>query len=343
MSLNRRFHEQAGEQGDEGQSAAPSAADAAARAALDGQQPQGEAGAGTGTGTEGSPALGDASGAGSKEVAPTWPDDWRVKLAAGNEKELKQLERYTTPNDIWKKARALETRVSSGELKAVTPFPTDGTPEQQNAWRAENGVPVAPDKYEIDLGEGVVLGEADKPLVDDFLTAMHEKNLPTSVANDVLGWYMKLGEKVAENQAAADNSAKTDFEDVMRAEWGTDYRPNINAVHALLDMAPEGVKDRFMNGRAADGRPFGSDPDTMRWLARVSREINPITTIVPGAGANIGQAIEDEIATIETAMRNKSSEYFKGPTKTVDGVTDTVMSHRYRQLLTAREKHQGRG
>lgn len=321
MYLNRKFLEEAGENnGGEG-------------TVVDGQQPTTETGASTGAGAEGGT---------EKPVAPIWPEDWRAKLAAGNEKELKQLERYTTPADIWKKARSLETRVSSGELKAVTPFPADGTPEQQNAWRAENGIPEAPDKYSINLGEGVVLGEADKPLIDDFLSSMHAKNMPESVANDVLGWYTKLGEKVAENQAAADEGAKTDFEDTMRAEWGTDYRPNLNAIHALLDMAPEGVKDRFMNGRAADGRPFGSDPDTMRWLAGVSRELNPVSTLVPGAGANIGQAIEDELASIETAMKNRTSEYYKGPTKNVDGVTDTVMSHRYRQLLTAREKQKGR-
>lgn len=36
-----------------------------------------------------------------------WPEDWQKKLAGEDEKELKQVSRYQSPEDVWKKARAL--------------------------------------------------------------------------------------------------------------------------------------------------------------------------------------------------------------------------------------------
>jgi len=48
---------------------------------------------------------------------------------------------------------------------------------------------------------------------------------------------------------------------------------------------------------------------------------------VPGAGANAGQAIADEIATIERTMRENRPAYNR----------DERMQARYRQLLEARE------
>lgn len=320
--MNYPKREEAGEQGDAGSAATETAATTTTGDAVS-------------TGAKASEATGTTAAASEGAGQPSWPADWRSQLAAGNEKEVKQLERYTSPKDIWAKARALEQRLSSGELKAVTPFPDKGTQEQQNAWRAENGIPEAPDKYTIDLGEGVVLGEADKPIVDDFLKHMHAKNLPTSLANETMKWYMDFAERQAEARYEADMQAKQTFEDTMRADWGNEFRTNMNSVGSILDLAPEGFRDRFMQGRMADGTPFGSDPDALRWLANMARQINPITTITPGAGANVEQAIGDEISKLEGMMGNKGSEYWRGENAEKN-------QERYRQLVDARDRNKGR-
>jgi len=338
MNLNRRFYEQTGEHADAGQGAdagATAAAAAAAAAALAGQSTEGKVADGDAAGAEGGAGKEEAKEA-VKDIAATWPADWRTQMAKGDEKMLKQLERYTSPNDVWDKAKALETRVSKGELKAVVPFPDKGTPEQQTAWRLENGIPEAPDKYTINLGEGVVMGENDKAIADDFLKALHSKNMPAGLANETLKWYMDFAQRQEEARYDGDKKAQQEFEDSMRAEWGNEYRPNLNAVHALLDLAPEGVKGRFLEGRAADGKPFGSDPATLRWLAGLARQINPITTLVPNAGANINEAIGDELAKLEGLMANKGSEYWKGP------MAEKNQS-RYRQLIDAQNSQKGRG
>lgn len=302
----------------------------------------GDAGQGqTTTQTGASDGAGTQKSSGA-DTGSAWPADWRQQFSAGDEKAVKQLERYASPADVWRKARALEQRLSSGELKAVTPFPDKGTPEQQTAWRTENGIPEAPDKYSINLGEGVVIGESDKPIIDDFLKSAHSDNMPANLAEAAVKWYFDFAERQKEERYNKDMEAKTTFEDTMRTEWGNEYRPNLNSVHALLDMAPEGVKDKFLQGRLADGTPIGSDPDTLRWLAGLSRQMNPITTIVPGAGANIPQAIDDELSQISAKMADRGSEYYKGDQITKDGMTGTKLWHRYQELLRAKEQHKGR-
>lgn len=267
------------------------------------------AGAGDGAGGQGAGAGGNGQGTGAGGVQPTWPADWRAQMAGGDEKALKQLERYNTPTDIYNKARSLEQRLSSGELKANVPFPDKGTPEEQTKWRAEHGIPEAPDKYDLKLKEGVVLGDADKAVVDKFLGVMHGKNLPPSVASDVVNWYFDEIQAQNEAQFQKDNELKQAFEDKMRAEWGNEFRPNLNAIKNLTNLGGANLFDAISQARMADGTPFGSSPEVMKWLSMVARQINPTSTLVPLDGANIQQSVEDEIKQIETFMRTNRAEY----------------------------------
>src|SRR5262245_1748274 len=68
-----------------------------------------------------------------------WPDGWQARLAGDDPDALKQIGRYASPEEIWKKAKSLERRLSSGELKAV--LPKDPKPEDVSAWRKDNGIP----------------------------------------------------------------------------------------------------------------------------------------------------------------------------------------------------------
>lgn len=314
--FKHRLYEEAGDINNGGEGAGGKAGDDAGAGTKEGVGKVAEAGA----------------NAGADKGTGSWPEGWRATLAGKDESSAKRLERFNSPDDIWRSYRAIEQRLSSGELKATTKYPDKGTTEQQSAWRAENGIPEAPDKYNINLGEGVVIGELDKPIIDDFLVSVHGKNMPPDMANAAVNWYFAFAEKQAEAIKAGDDEHRKTFEDTMRAEWGGEYRTNSNNVIALLDMAPEGVKDRFQNGRLSDGTPIGSDPDTMRWLASLAREINPITTVAPGSGANIVSAITDEIEQIETFMRTNRPEYNR----------DEKKQARLRELYEARDRKGGK-
>ena len=266
-----------------------------------------------------------------QQTQGNWPEKWRELYAGQDEKKLTRLSRYASPQAALDAMIAAQNKISSGEYKAVTPFPDKGTPEEQNLWRQANGIPEAPDKYDYKLPSGVVLGDNDKPIIDEFAKFMHSKNMPNDAVAAGVQWYMDFQEKMAEAEANFIKQARQASEDELRAEWGPDFRPNINSINSMLDQAPEGIKDKFLGGTLADGTPIGNDPAMMRYLASLALQLNPHTTLVPGAGANVASAIEDEVSKLDTMMRDRSSEYWKGPNAEKN-------QNRYRELVAARDK-----
>jgi len=264
-------------------------------------------------------------------VVSKWPDNWREEIAGKDEKELKLISRYASPAEVWRKARSLEQKLSSGEFKPNTPFPEKGTEDEKNVWRTENGIPPSPEKYDLTFDDGLVIGEDDKPIIDDFLKTAHAKNMKPEDVKANVRWYYDLKEKQAQEDNARDLQVKQQTEDSLRSEWGNDYRANINRIHGLLDTAPEGVKDKIMGARMGDGTPLASDPDTLKFLIDMALQINPATTLVPGSGANIASAIDDEMAKYEKMMGDRSSEYWKGPR------ADKHQA-RYRELVAGKER-----
>lgn len=281
----------------------------------------------------GSPAPAPAAGAPAPAPAAEggdgkadWAPDWRLKMAGGDEKTAKSLERFASPKDVHNSWKALQQRLSTGEL--VSKLPKDAKPEDVAKWRTENGIPEKPEAYE--LPEGIVVGDLDKPGVDKFLASMHAKNAHPDVVKAGLATYYEIKADAIAQQAEADLTHRDEVADALRAEWGAEYRGNINHVNAFLDMAPEGVKDKLLTARMADGRAVMNDPDMMRAIAGWAREVNPVGTVVPAGGDQMG-AIASEITKIEGLMGNRQSEYWKGPGA-------EKMQARYRELVTARDK-----
>lgn len=261
-------------------------------------------------------------------------DDWRVKMAGGDEKELKKLSRYASEADVYKAYRELEKKKSSGELKA--PLPKDPTPEQLNEWRKDNGIPETPDKYDLTFDNGIVIGEQDKPLIDRFVSKMHGENAsPAQVKAALASYYEILGEQ-QQALAESDSDFKEQALEGLREEWGGDYKRNLNAVNGLLQSLPEETRLAFETARTADGKLIGNDPAVIKWLAQTAYEINPAATIMPSSMNNPGQAINDEIASLEKMVGDKQSDYWKGPNAEKNQA-------RYLELLSAKEKIAARG
>lgn len=218
---------------------------------------------------------------------------------------------------------SLQSKIGAGELRSR--LPDNATKEQITAWRNENGIPESPDKY--DLADVKVAAE-DKAMVDGFLAKLHGANAPAAVAKEAIAWYYDEAERRTEERLEKDRQVATTSEDALRAEWGGEYRTNVNMVNGLLETVPADVRDLFKSGRMGDGTPIMSSPSVLKALAGWARQINPVTTVVPNAGANIGSAIEDEIKAIENTMRNDRKAYNE----------DDQMQARYRELLDARSR-----
>lgn len=287
-------------------------------------------GAGAGSGDKGSSDAGDKGAGGGDTGAdkgtPDWAPDWRLKMAGGDEKLAKSLDRFASPKDVHTSWKALQQRLSSGELRSV--LPKDAKPEDVAKWRTENGIPEKPDAYE--MPEGLVVGDADKPGISKFLESMHGAHATPAQVKAGIKTYYEIKEDAIAQMAEADLSHKTEVEDTLRAEWGAEYRGNINGINAFLEMAPAGIKDKLLSARMGDGRAVANDPAFMGWLAQVAREVNPVGTVVPAGGDQMG-AIATEISKIEGLMGNRQSEYWKGPGA-------EKMQARYRELVTARDR-----
>ena len=269
-----------------------------------------------------------------KAVAPDWPDDWRDKLAKGDEKARKRLDRFQSPADVLRSWQELEKRMSSGEVKAK--LPDNATDEQLSAWRKDNGVPDKPEGYLDALPKGLVIGDEDKPLLEGYLQRVHGKNVSPEVVAETLDWYYSQQEEALAAQATADREQEQAAADVLRAEWGGEYRSNINSIKAFLSSAPADDSGKplaalLMGARLADGTPFGSNPAALRWMARLASAANPAGFVAPGAGGSQAESVATEIAKIEGIMRSDRNAYNK----------DTKMQERLRVLYAAEEKLKG--
>ena len=265
------------------------------------------------------------------DKAGDWAPDWRQKLAGEDAKAIKQLERYASPKDVWNKTRSLEARLSSGELRST--LPKDAKPEELTAWRAENGIPESAAKYELQLKDGLKIGKEDKPLIDTMLQALHGQNATNAQASAVIDTYYALQEKVTADRAAADQAIATKTSDELHGEWGPEYRLNMNKIEGLMATMPADVRDLFKYGRLSNREPILANPGVLRALNEWARAINPVSTLVPNAGGDIGQAIDAEIKAIESNMRApKGSPDYK---KYWD---DVKVQERYRELLDGRDR-----
>jgi len=252
----------------------------------------------------------DAKAAPSAEAKGYWPEDWQSRLAGDDKDALKQIGRYASPEDIWKKARSLEKRMSSGELRAA--LPKDAKPEDIAAWRKDNGIPEAPDKYDL---KGMEIPESDKAIVDAFLKNAHGANFTPDQAKVALGSYYAIAKSAEEAQAARDEEQRLAAIDTLAEEYGGKFSGYRNRVENFLTMFPESVRNDFMNARLPDGTAIFNNPDIFKTIVALSLRDIPEGVHVPAEGGDIGKTALTEYKEMQKSMRENRTAYNKDPGK----------------------------
>jgi hypothetical protein len=263
-------------------------------------------------------------------AAADWPADWRERMAGDDKAFLNTLKRYASPLTYAKAGFEAQQKIRSGEAKK--PIGPDASPEEIAAFRKENGIPESPAEYKVELADGMVPGEADKPLLDGFKEFAHGKNYTPAQLNDVLNWYYSQQDAISAQRLEADLTIKTATEEALRSEWGAEYRSNVNAIKNYLSGLPQGVGAAIVEARAPDGTPLGNHPEVVRWLAAVARDAMPGAGLVPAGTSNPSAAIETEIETIRSLMQAGDPKYWK----------DDKMQARYRELISAQQRARAR-
>ena len=242
-----------------------------------------------------------------KVVEPNWPDNWRELIAGEDEKALKQLQRYAVPGDVYKKARSLEQKLSSGEYKmALSQEPTE---DELKEFRQINGIPEKPEDYDLKFDNGFVIGDEDKPIIDAFLRAAHEHHFEPEKVKTAIEWYYKEVERQEAEQEQKDAKIKESAEDELRAEFGNNYRREMTNVNNFLATAPQGLREKLMTGRLADGTPVGSSKEFILWMNHLARELNPSGTLTGMHGSDPARSISDRINEIRQVMRTDKARY----------------------------------
>lgn len=251
-------------------------------------------------------------------------------MAGDDPKELAILERVASPKVAFQNYRELQKKLSSGEYRRA--LPKDAKPEDIAAWRKEQGIPETPDKYDLTLTDGTVVGDADKGVAMKFVERMHGKNATPEQVKEGLSTYFELRKEAVVKQQETDAAHNVETEELLRSEYGGEYRANVNDVKAMLQSAPGGIMDKILGARQPDGRMMANDPDVLRWLVGMSRELHPTSTIVP-PGGDQSKVIDDEIRQIEGMMRTESGDrnpaYYGNP----------AIQEKYARLLQARDRH----
>lgn len=285
-------------------------------------------------------AGGSASAAGAQPSATPAPapvPSWRDKIAGGDKPFAENvLARYTDEAAFGKAHRALLQKLSSGELKeAPKPFPDKGTDAEKLAWKQANGVPDKPDLYIEKMAppKGVVFGDADKPALERLAGFAASANWSQDQYNAVLAAYHHELAAVTTARDEADHNFRAEAEDALRADWGQDYTRNVNAMKNMLSGAPEGVRERLMGGRTADGRLIGDDPAVLRWLSQVALDLNPAATILPASMNAAG--FKSRFDELEALSKNAAGEYYRGPNA-------KELQREHYKLIEAQEKMQTR-
>lgn len=198
-----------------------------------------------------------------------WPDDWRERLAKGNDDRQKFLNRFSSVEGLMRKIEEQDKAIRSGQHKQM---PDPANEEAMEVWRKANNIPDDPSGYVLPETITKRLVDADKPILANFTEFAHKNNLPPAFVEKGAEWYTALSEQVAEQRSAEDASSKEACEDALRKDWAHgEFKANLTLGKRFLESVP-GLGVDFAEARLPDGRLLGSLPEFVSWAADMGRE-----------------------------------------------------------------------
>lgn len=247
-----------------------------------------------------------------------WPDDWRT-IAAGEDEGLgKHLGRYSTVQDALKAGHEAAQKIRSGEWNQQPP--QEATDEDMAKWREEHGVPVEAAAYDLPLPDGVEkegdLDEIHQLTRQAFREGFHERHLTQETVSGLIEMTNGIAERQMEAQAQRDAEQLEKAEDVLREDWGAEFRANVNLnARYLADTFGEDWQ-MVLAARRPDGVRFAEDPDFARWVNKLAREAGG--TALQGGEGVTQKASAARKAEIENVMATDYARYMSDPSMQED-------------------------
>ena len=240
--------------------------------------------------------------AGGEPWLGTAPDDWREQLAGEDTAKLNQLKRVSNPNQLIDNYFAAQEKIRTGSIAAAAAPDEHSTPEEWAEYRQQQGIPDAPENYELALSEGLVLGAEDKEIIDQVLPIAHELNIGTPVISKLADALLHAQQAQHDRAEVQQNEWQRDATQSLKAVWKGDFATNINMIqNTILGTMPESIREEFAHAAMPDGRKIMNSPEVMAWMADMARKIDPAGAVVPNS-TNAVADLAAERKALETRM-----------------------------------------
>lgn len=241
----------------------------------------------------------------------------RATLAGGDEKFLKELERYKSVESLSKAMR--EARVAARNSGKPVRLSDKATEDEVKAYREAVGIPEEAEAYPVDFREDYKASDADKAILGEFKSAMHAGNVDPHAAKVAIEWYQDFAQvqqqELDGRLAAVAKQTQAD----LRAEWGGDYDGNLGAVREFMtaSLGEEGF-GRMMGLRLMDGSRLQDDPAFVKMMAQVATDYYGSNAIYNGDIETTGKTVQeriDALLKLRGGSKEQQEEYFSDKTQ----------------------------
>ena len=246
-----------------------------------------------------------------KEEQKYWQDDWREKMADGDEKALKELQKHKSPNEAIRAYRELQKQFS--KTRPLPQLAKDATAEQVAEYRENAGIPESWDKYDTNLDNGIVIGENHKEIVDKFLQKAHENNLRPDEVKKSLQTYFEISNTEESAKIAAAETQQAEIEKSLQKEWGAQYKDNLNVVATHLERSLGSEELSKLNqATLPDGTFLINNPKILNHFLKQAKSEMGGNTIVPTSAADF-TSLADRKKSLEKMHAEDPRAFFNNP------------------------------
>lgn len=244
-------------------------------------------------------------GKGKVPANSDWPDDWRDRLADGDEEIANAIKRYGSPKGVAKALKEAQALIRSGKIKRDMPDASDAKAVAE--WRKEQGIPDDPAGYKLPEVVTKRITDADKPVLASFTEFAHAKGAPQAVVDIATEWYVNSLESMEAERIAADTAASEAAEDALRKDWAHgEYKANITLAKRFIENIP-GIGADWSEARLPNGRRIGDLPEFVAWAADQGRSVFGDVAFASPDAASRHTAEKEEI---EKVMRTDIDRYY---------------------------------
>lgn len=192
-----------------------------------------------------------------KALAPLKDKLSQAKFEKRREQILSQFKRYKTVDDAIIAGLMAQEKLRSGDHRKLA---DEATPEEAAAWRKENNIPEAADKYDIPAIPGHSWKDADTPVLDTFKATAHASDLTQAQVNNLTKWWVDQQQSSeAEYDSRLKKLDREDKEachDALRTEFGiAEFKPSLSIMKRFIedeDVFGEGMGELLVGARYFD-------------------------------------------------------------------------------------------